>query len=987
MGGRAMKKLLLCLTLLGLLMLTLCGTSGAKPLTLARLATTVAGTAAGPAGPAWAAAADRISPTVSAVSPASWANDIDTAVTISGSGFVPTPTVSVGSTALTSVAWVNGTTLTATVPWGLNPGGYALTVVNPDGGSVTLPNAYTVTPGIGQWNGGNLFGGDVEQILMKPGDPNTLYALANGLAGLFRSTDAGASWQYTGGGFSSGKLAVDAQHPTWLWSYEVNGMGVVCSKDEGDTWTTVLAMWPDGHPIANGHAYPSPFDPQVLFVSSHYDPIVGGPAGATQGLIRSTNGGASWQIVTGLEGASVEDVAFDPRNNGQMVLVTQDAHVYHSVDAGLNWSQVASPPVSSIGFNEALAYNPYVSGEVWIVSDVSSIGVFKSTDAALDGWQDVTPATLGGASLTFTADSVYVTWHHSIDGGAHWDGFGPVTGVGTLIFDPNNPLVGYLGDRTYGVQKTTDGGATWQIANQGLAGMACSSLAVSPSDPLRVFAAFGFWPGVYRSLDGAGTWGFVQVPGSYPIMYLVHADPTDADRVYAVDHGSVYRSTDKGSTWADLGWNASAPASPGGIWAMAPDPHVPGHLLVAYDTGNNLAGYVYASSDYGASWQAATMPPGVGRITDIVFDSQTPGLVYLASGGMGAVHGTGVYRSTDGGASWTRIDDPAQPDMRDAQTIAIATQPQHMLIVPTFGNAYRSTDGGATWHAMQGGHGHYLFANGDSTRLYASDTTGLCFSSDAGDTWTRAAGLLGQVQITALASADADGHTILYAATNGGQAAATSGRAARTAGASRATAGTLVRAGIYRFVQVPAPTISSFTPTSGPVGTIVTLTGTHFTGASAVAFNGTAAATFSAASDTRITATVPAGATTGAIAVTTPGGSASSTTSFTVVVTPKVTLKLSGLKKGALKLGKRVTVTGRVTPTTLAGSKIKLTVQKKRGHKWVTVKAVKRTIGHSGAYSWKYKPAKRGSYRLQATIGKTTTTTAATTKWLSFKVK
>ena len=108
---------------------------------------------------------------------------------------------------------------------------------------------------------------------------------------------------------------------------------------------------------------------------------------------------------------------------------------------------------------------------------------------------------------------------------------------------------------------------------------------------------------------------------------------------------------------------------------------------------------------------------------------------------------------------------------------------------------------------------------------------------------------------------------------------------------------------------------------------------------------------------------------------------------FTVLVTPKVTLKLSGLKKGALKLGKRLTVTGKVTPATLAGSKIKLTVQKKRGHKWVTVKAVKRTIGHNGAYSWKYKPAKRGSYRLQATLGKTTTTTAVTTKWSSFKVK
>jgi photosystem II stability/assembly factor-like uncharacterized protein len=302
---------------------------------------------------------------------------------------------------------------------------------------------------------------------------------------------------------------------------------------------------------------------------------------------------------------------------------------------------VASPPLSGIGFNEALAYNPNVPGQVWIVSDNAPIGVFKSTSAALSGWQDVTPATLGGASLTFTgADSVYVTWHHSIDGGAHWDGFGPVTGVGTLIFDPVKPQVGYVGDRTYGVQKTTDGGLTWQIKNQGLTGMRCSSLDVSPSDPLRVFATFGFWSGVYRSRDGAGTWGFAQVPGSYAIMDVVRSDPTDSHRVYAESQGSIYRSIDDGDNWTDLGWNASAPASPGGIFCMEPDPFQSGHLLVAFDTG--VSGYVYTSSDYGASWQAATMPQGVGRITDIAFDPETPGSVYLAAGGMGAFHGTGV---------------------------------------------------------------------------------------------------------------------------------------------------------------------------------------------------------------------------------------------------------------------------------------------------------------------------------------------------------
>jgi hypothetical protein len=105
------------------------------------------------------------------------------------------------------------------------------------------------------------------------------------------------------------------------------------------------------------------------------------------------------------------------------------------------------------------------------------------------------------------------------------------------------------------------------------------------------------------------------------------------------------------------------------------------------------------------------------------------------------------------------------------------------------------------------------------------------------------------------------------------------------------------------------------------------------------------------------------------------------------VVTPTLTLKLSGLKSGAVKLGKRVTAKGKVTPTSLVGSKVTLTVQKKKGARWIKVKSAARTISPTGAYSWKYKPAKKGAYHMRATIAKSATNTAAKTKWRTFKVK
>jgi 5-hydroxyisourate hydrolase-like protein (transthyretin family) len=104
-------------------------------------------------------------------------------------------------------------------------------------------------------------------------------------------------------------------------------------------------------------------------------------------------------------------------------------------------------------------------------------------------------------------------------------------------------------------------------------------------------------------------------------------------------------------------------------------------------------------------------------------------------------------------------------------------------------------------------------------------------------------------------------------------------------------------------------------------------------------------------------------------------------------IKPVLALKLSGLRSGAIKLGRSVTAKGTVTPTSLAGRKVKLTAQLKKGRKWVRARTVSASIGTSGVYSWRYKPSRRGAYRVQAAIAKSDTTVAVVTKWRAFRVK
>ncbi len=755
-----------------------------------------------------AVAADVITPTLTASNPSSSFNDLDTFVVISGTDFtavmsgslvITSPTSYLGSTALMGVTWVSSSSITATVPWGMDPGGYTLTVVNPDGGTGSLTNAFTVTQGIGQWNGGNLFGGTVLQILMKPGDPTTLYA--SGLdVGLFRSRDAGENWKFLSGDISGWvDFVVDPHHPSRL--YSVRGSGLCRSDDEGDTWSVMLNQWPDGQQLGDAEVFISPHDAGHLFLSSAITPD---GISKALGLLKSTDDGTSWSIIPDLAGISVRTLAFRPDKPLEMVLGTSDGNVFQSTDGGDTWLVVAAkPPLTDIGI---VTYNPFVSGEVWAAGAWLgwTSGVVKSVD--LNMWVDVAPmAGIAIHAIDFVSPNAvilsidYAGGYRSVDDGQSWQPFGPATGGYSIAWNPDDPNVMDMGGYQYGVYKTIDGGQTWEAKNQGLSALVANRIEAPKDDRRRVYAVINGWNGVFLSFDSAASWKFIPVENTYNLR-SVRVDPFNSQHVYLAADTGFYTSADGGNTWTP----SAGPGYIGSPDAFQPDPFQPGHLLL----GTNISfvpykSAVYTSTDFGQSWQEVIVDPNLMIVHEIAFDPLHEGVVYLTT------DGSGLYRSRDYGATWERLaqDDPA---LQHTYSIAIAAGPQPMVIVDGGNHLFRSLDGGDTWvevgcpgngRPIGGFQGMLLFVDGDSRRFYAATDNSLVMSVDGANTCQPARGALGRLRTKALSYSGSGDQTILYAATTGGDLGGKNGMVIQTHQGSQAMEGNLLEAGIYRYVQ------------------------------------------------------------------------------------------------------------------------------------------------------------------------------------------
>jgi hypothetical protein len=377
--------------------------------------------------------------------------------------------------------------------------------------------------------------------------------------------------------------------------------------------------------------------------------------------------------------------------------------------------------------------------------------------------------------------------------GLHWRSIGPPRSgyVSAPAGVPGDSTTYYVGLPEAGVWKTTDAGTTWHPIFDQERVPSIGAVAVAPSDHNVVYVGTGnqsgwsFTPGngVYKSTDAGRTWTNVGLQNTEYIGGIV-VDPKDANDVLVAAQGprgfgrrgggaaapepasdvarGVYRSTDGGATWtrvlpADGSFGASDVyldyADPQIVYALAGGGGFGG--AAAPQAGAPSTG-VYKSTDGGATWQPVSgrgLPVGA-RISAFAVSSGTSGrrLYAIASTGRGRGSGgaaggaaptRGLYRSDDGGGSWT-----LGTTALASASGQIDADPQHPDVVYLMGTSvYRSTDAGRSvasfWGAPSGADPRFLWIDPtNSTRMMAGVDQGAAISVDAGATWTPYYGLV-----------------------------------------------------------------------------------------------------------------------------------------------------------------------------------------------------------------------------------------------------
>ena len=366
------------------------------------------------------------------------------------------------------------------------------------------------------------------------------------------------------------------------------------------------------------------------------------------------------------------------------------------------------------------------------------------------------------ALLTFAAGAE--TYSAKLWSGMKYRMIGPERGgrVTAVTGVPSQPYTFYMGSTGGGVWKTTDAGHTWVNVSDGqIAVGSMGAIEVALSDPNIVYAGTGsskirsnvsIGRGMYKSADAGKTWSFIGLRDVGQIA-TIRVHPTNSNLLYVAALGNpfvpnkergVYRSTDGGKTWKNVLFVSDTcgaadlelqPGSPNVIFAsMWHGQRKPWTIISGAREGG-----IYKSTDGGDTWTklAGGLPHELFGRSNVAISAASPGRIYAL---IEAKPGGGLYRSDDAGATWSLVNGSASLITRPFYYDTIGVDPNNADIVWVGDEGwFKSTDGGKTFRRSPVPHGdnHDVWINPKNSQyMIQANDGGANVSLDGGRTWS-----------------------------------------------------------------------------------------------------------------------------------------------------------------------------------------------------------------------------------------------------------
>ena len=359
--------------------------------------------------------------------------------------------------------------------------------------------------------------------------------------------------------------------------------------------------------------------------------------------------------------------------------------------------------------------------------------------------------------------------------------------VSDIALDPEDPATFYVATAHGGLQKTTDSGGSFSGVMDREATSSMGAVAVAPSNPKVVWVgsgeandrnSSGWGTGVYRSTDGGATWANVGLSTSRTIArILVH--PRDPETAYVAAMGDLwseggerglYKTTDGGKTWRAVLQAPAPDAGRVGCGEVVMDPQNPDTIYAtlyarrrtpwSFTSGPEASGGadrggIFKSVDGGATWAKLTSGlPGATQRIGLAIHAKDPRILYAivqsTEGGTSGIDEVrsrrgGVFRSEDGGATWTRRNALNPRPFYFSQIRVDPVDAQRVYVLGFW--LHVSEDGGATFREdhFQKVHpdNHALAIDARNPKRLLLGTDGGVYQSwDAGARWTHLATLV-----------------------------------------------------------------------------------------------------------------------------------------------------------------------------------------------------------------------------------------------------